>query len=435
MAELLPLVDQARVDLADQLAEPFDEVGQLLALGLVGDGLPQGLVGVGEVPQHDALGPGQAVELHVLPEGHRPLVHVPHDGLGRDVVVADPGVAAPVDVVAGLEDVLKRLGPGDGVQQLHPLLVLDALGLHRGDGLAAGPELLGRQDLPGVVEGGLDHREHVEGVALRFAVEQLDRGQRERGERLVEREVVLQVDREPDVAALLVRLVQPLDHAAGQQRAVDLDRAVDVLALLGPVLVVVAQQVLQRQVGVPRAVDDVEHHRVGDGEARGERLRLGVDEALEGRLAPGDRALGRLLLDDPPTGHRFVAAGLGEGLGEGPLVVDDVLGCLDDDAARGVEAGPSRPSRDLVELADLQQPGLLAVVLGQRGEHDRADRHVDADAEGVGAADDLEQAGLGELLDQPPVFGEHARVVHADAVPDQSRERLSESRRESEFAD
>ena len=86
-------------------------------------------------------------------------------------------------------------------------------------------------------------------------------------QRLVEREVVLQVDGEPDVPALLVRLVEPLDHAAGQQRPVDLDGAVDVLALLGPVLVVVGEQVLHRLVRVARPVDDVEHHRVRDGEA------------------------------------------------------------------------------------------------------------------------------------------------------------------------
>ena len=70
-----------------------------------------------------------------------------------------------------------------------------------------------------------------------------------------------------------------------------------------------------------------------------------------------------------------------------------------------------------------------AVVLRQAGEEHGADRHVDADAEGVGAADDLEQAGLGQLFDQPPVLGQHPGVVHADAVPDQPRQRLAERRR------
>jgi hypothetical protein len=263
---------------------------------------------------------------------------------------------------------------------------------------------------------------------------QLYGSQGEGGQRLVEREVVLQVDGEPDVPALLVGLVEALDHPAGQQRAVDLDGVVDVLALLGPVLVVLPQQVLHRLVGVARPVDDVQHHRVRDGEAARERLRLGGDEALEGGLAPGDHALGRLLLHHPAARQGGVA-GLGQGLGKGFLVLDDVLGGLHDDPARHVEAGPAGAAGDLVELARLEQPRLLAVVLGQRGEDDGADRHVDADAEGVGTADDLEQARLGQGLDQPAVLGQHAGVVDADAVPHEAGEGLAEAGGEPEVSD
>ena len=66
---------------------------------------------------------------------------------------------------------------------------------------------------------------------------------------------------------------------------------------------------------------------------------------------------------------------------------------------------------------------------------DGADRHVDADAEGVGAADDLEQAVLRELLDEAAVLRQHARVVHADAVPHEPRERAAEAGAEAEAAD
>ena len=75
------------------------------------------------------------------------------------------------------------------------------------------------------------------------------------------------------------------------------------------------------------------------------------------------------------------------------------------------------------------------VVLAQRGEHHGADRHVDADAEGVGAADHLEQPGLGKGLDQAPVARQHAGVVDADAVAHQPRQRLAEPGREPEAAD
>ena len=81
---------------------------------------------------------------------------------------------------------------------------------------------------------------------------------------------------------------------------------------------------------------------------------------------------------------------------------------------------PARPgpAGDLVELPGAQRPHAVAVVLRQRGEQHGADGHVDADTEGVRAADDLQQTGLGQLLHQPAVLGQHAGVVDADAVPD-----------------
>ena len=63
---------------------------------VLGHGLPQRLVRVGEVAQHQALGAGQPVEADVLGEGHRPLVHVADHRLGRQLVVGDPRVPAPV---------------------------------------------------------------------------------------------------------------------------------------------------------------------------------------------------------------------------------------------------------------------------------------------------------------------------------------------------
>ena len=70
----------------------------------------------------------------------------------------------------------------------------------------ARPVGLGHEDRPRVLEDGLDDREDVERVGLRVRVEQLHRGERERRERLVEREVVLQVAGEPQHAPVLVRL-------------------------------------------------------------------------------------------------------------------------------------------------------------------------------------------------------------------------------------
>ena len=95
-------------------------------------------------------------------------------------MIGDPGVTAAVDVIRGLQQLIERPRVGHLGEQFHPLLILDPVRLHLLDRLAAGPEKLGGQDLARVVQGGLDDREHVQRVAGRIAVQQLDGGQRER---------------------------------------------------------------------------------------------------------------------------------------------------------------------------------------------------------------------------------------------------------------
>src|SRR5699024_11986543 len=70
------------------------------------------------------------------------------------------------------------------------------------------------------------------------------------------------------------------------------------------------------------------------------------------------------------------------------------------DVTDGVEARASGATGDLVELPGVQQPHPLAVELRQARQQHGADGHVDAHPERVGAADDLQQPGLGQLLDQ-----------------------------------
>ena len=88
-----------------------------------------------------------------------------------------------------------------------------------------------------------------------------------------------------------------------------------------------------------------------------------------------------------------------------------------------------------MELTGTELPHPGAVELRERCDEHRADRHVDSDAEGVGAADDLEQAPLGEGFDQAPVARQHPGVMDADAGAHQARKRLAEPRREPEPAD
>ena len=137
------------------------------------------------------------------------------------------------------------------------------VGLHLGDGLAAGLVLLGVEHLARVVEGGLDDGDDVQRVGGRLGLEQLDRREGKGAERLVEGEVVLQVDGQPDDAALGVGHVEALDDAGREQRPVDRNRLGDKDSLARRRLMVVGEQVAHRLEGVARTADDVEHHGVG----------------------------------------------------------------------------------------------------------------------------------------------------------------------------
>ena len=221
-----------------------------------------------------------------------------------------------------------------------------------------------------------------------------------------------------------------LDHTGSEQRAV-LRRSQPHQPQLGArVLVVVAQEPPHRSRRVAGPRNHVEQHRVADSHPGDQRLRLGGDDALEHLLGPRHLALGGLL-----ALHALELLGVVAGLLDQAVVLDDVLGRLHDHGARGVEAGSARSTRDLVELTGLEHPLPAAVVLREAGEHHRADRHVDAHTEGVGAADDLQQPGLRELLHEAPVLRQHPGVVHTDTVLHQARQGLAESGTEPEAAD
>ncbi len=227
-------------------------------------------------------------------------------------------------------------------------------------------------------------------------------------QRLVHREVVLQVHVDPQRGAVL-RSRPELDDMPVDQRAEELPRALAVRFPGALRLVAVADQLPHRTAPVARPAEDVEQHAVRHLEARDqllgrrpdqplERAEIPVDEVVLGRPAPGDllALAGRLLAQAD--------------------VLDDVLGRLHDDEAAGVEALAARAPRDLVEVARAQVSGLPPVELAEPREQHGPDRHVDADAERVGPADDLQEAALGELFDQHAVLRQQPGVVQADAV-------------------
>ncbi len=197
---------------------------------------------------------------------------------------------------------------------------------------------------------------------------------------------------------------------------------------------VFAQQPVRGLERVVLAFEQVQDHRVRHLEGGAQGFRGGVHDLLERLLTPADKALRRLLLRDLAQLGGTLAVLLHR-LGHRPGVLDRVLGGLDQHGAGGVEPGAPGPPGDLVEFAGVQQPGAGPVELGQRGDHHGADRHVDAHPQGVGAADDLQQPGLRQLLDQAAVLGQHPGVVHPDAVAHQAVQGLAEPGGEAEPAD
>ena len=104
---------------------------------------------------------------------------------------------------------------------------------------------------------------------------------------------------------------------------------------------------------------------------------------------------------------------------------------LGDDHALGVKARATGATGNLMELAGAQTTHLVAVELGERGEHHGVDGYVNADAECVGTADDGQQALLRQALDQQTIARQHASMVHADAASKQTFENLAKGCREA----
>ncbi|CAB4911889.1 unannotated protein [freshwater metagenome] len=430
IGQVLPLVEQAGIDLPNELAQPLGDVLDLLGARFRRNRLAQSAVRVGEVAQYQALRAHEAVVTDQLREGHRALDHVTDDGLGRQAHLGEPRVRPAVDLEGRNEQLGKGFRPGDLFEEFHPLVVLDAVGLHLGHRFAACGMLLRHQHLAGIVERRLDDRHHVERVGGGVDVEQLERGHRERRQRLIEREVRLQVHRQPGMAPVRVRLGQLFDDSGLHQAAVQRQRTQDVLALSRPGLVVVLEQMTHRVEAIARPRNDIEQHRIADREPGRQRLRARRDDALERRLAPGYEAVGCLLALYPLELLRVVT-----GFGHEPRILDVVLGCLDHDGAEGVVPRAARASRDLMELARSKLACSDAVVFGESGEQHGPDGNVDAHAQRVGTADHLQQTVLRQFLHQPAVLGKHAGVMHPDTVTNESGQRRPEAGGEAEVAD
>ena len=91
-------------------------------------------------------------------------------------------------------------------------------------------------------------------------------------------------------------------------------------------------------------------------------------------------------------------------------VLHDVLRRLRHHPADVVKPFAPRAPANLMKVARAQEAGLLAIELAELREQHGANRHVDAHAERVRAANDLQQTALRELLDEHAIF--HVGSLH-----------------------
>ena len=192
-SQLLPLVHQGGVGLAHQLAEPLDNVVELVGHGSIGDGVAQRLVRVREVAQKHALGTFERVVLHEVVEAHRAFVHVTHNRLGARLKTCNPRGRLLVGRVRLINELSQRLRVGDLVQLVHAFGVIHTVRLQLRRELVLRLAFLRVQHLVRRIQGRLDEGERVQRVTGGFGVEQFQRGDRKSGQRLVEGKVILQV--------------------------------------------------------------------------------------------------------------------------------------------------------------------------------------------------------------------------------------------------
>ena len=284
--------------------------------------------------------------------------------------------------------------------------------------------LLGFEHWHRVVERRLDHRDDVKRVRGRIRVEQVERGDKERGQRLVEREIIRHVDVKHVIRGVVVTW-NGLDEMLVKHRAEDVVRQLVQMRFLLVGLRGVVDELVDAGTGVTALGDLVEHHRMRDFQMRDQSLGGRFDKLVEGVLVPCDEALRRLLALDFLEFLRIIT-----GFGQLMRVLDLILRSLGDHQPFGIEAHAAGTTGNLVEFAGAQTTGLNTVEFRQRGEHHGMNRHVDADAQGIGTANHRKQALLGELFNQSAVSREHAGMMHADTGAQQALQNLAERRSE-----
>ena len=122
----LPLVQQARVDLAYERAKPVRYVIQFLVHRFGGNVLSDALEHVRQIAQKNTLTLLQSIVTRVLTERHRPFEHLSCNRFWLYGISPNPGMLGAELIEVCVNPVLHRPGWLNLAQTLHTLLVLDA---------------------------------------------------------------------------------------------------------------------------------------------------------------------------------------------------------------------------------------------------------------------------------------------------------------------
>ena len=128
--------------------------------------------------------------------------HLAGHGLRAHRVSAHPRVVSGEDREGRFDEVGLGSGPGDLVEAIHALVVVDPLGLQLREQGVARLVLLGQEHDHRVFEHGLDEAQHLQVVVRGVAVQGFDGFHDEQREGLVQPEVVLEVEVDPERVGL-----------------------------------------------------------------------------------------------------------------------------------------------------------------------------------------------------------------------------------------
>ena len=171
----------------------------------------------------------------------------------------------------------------------------------------------------------------------------------------------------------------------------------------------IANQLLHGGAAIAIAAKHVEQHAVRNLKAGNQPFGRRIDQAGEGLFIPINEIAFRCL-----ALKRFAA--VAGGFFREAQIFDHVFRRLHDHPAFVIETLASGAAADLMKISRGQNANLLAIELAETREEHSADGDVNAHAQRVGAADDLEEALLRELFYEHAVLGQQAGVMQADAV-------------------